>query len=250
MKARRFTLIEVLLATALTAVVGLAVASLLATQFTARQRLRARGDQRALLSAIERRLRGDLEALVPPGGLYAAGIVGEDAIGSSGEDLLGTELRALAANQTTPSGEPLPIDQRDRLTLSVWPPARAFGTEALEGEGALWQVIYRIDDDPETPERGLVREVARVRDLAAGTDPPLPEELAPEVVALEISYFDGEAWQATWDSGSSDTLPTSIAVEIVVAREPTERERGSVLRYRIEVSALTARPSQIPEATE
>lgn len=250
MSRRAFTLIEVLLATALTAVVGLAVASVLSTQLTARTRMRARGDQRALLGAIERRLRSDLEGLVPPGGLYAAGVVGEDQVGTSGEDLLGEQLRALAASETTPSGEPLPIDQRDKLTLAVWPPAPAFGSEPLEGEGALWQVIYRIDDDPETPERGLVREVARVRDLAAGTDPPLPEEIAPEVVALQISYFDGEDWQATWDSGSSDTLPTSIAIELVLAKEPSERERGSVLRYRIEVSSLTARPSQIPEATE
>lgn len=249
---RGFTLIEVILATALSAVVALAVASLLSTQFAARTRIRQRSDQRALLGAVERRVRADLEAVIPPGGLYASGIIGEDSVGSGqGEVLLSAELQQAAEAATTPLGEPLPLSERDQLTLAVWPPARTFGEEVVVGEGAIWQVIYRIDDDPDTPERGLVREVQRVRDLTAGTDPAPPEELAPEVVALQLSFFDGENWQTTWDSSGSDTLPQSIALELVVAREaqgPTQR--GKILTYRIEVAPLTGRPSQLQEAAQ
>lgn len=248
---RGFTLIEVILATALSAVVALAVASLLSTQFSARDRLRQRSDQRALLGAIERRVRDDLESVVPPGGLYASGLVGEDSVSAGqGESLLSPELQQIAEAVTTPLGEPIPLNERDQLTLAVWPPARTFGEEAPEGEGALWQVVYRIDDDPDTPERGLVRVVQRVRDLTPGTDPAPPEELAPEVVGMQLSFFDGEAWQTTWDSSGSDTLPTSVALELVVAREPEgTRQRGKVLVYRIEVAPLTGRPTQLQQAT-
>jgi type II secretory pathway pseudopilin PulG len=246
---RSFTLIEVLLATVLSAMVGLAVASLLSTQFSARERIRQRADERALLGSIERRVRADIEGLVPPGGLYAAGVVGENSVAAGGgEALLSEELATLARTTTTPSGDPIPTGERDQLTLSVWPAAGAFGVDAPSGEGALLSVVYRIDDDPETEERGLVRVVQRVRDLTSGTDPAPPEQLAPEVVGLQVSFFDGEAWQETWDSGGSDTLPTSIALELAVAREPASPgKRGKLLTYRIEVSPLTGRPSKLPE---
>ena len=249
---RGFTLIEIILATALSTVVALAVASVLSTQFSARNRLRQRSDQRALLGALERRIRGDLNSVIPPGGLYASGLVGEDSVAAGqGESLLSPELLQIAEAATTPLGEPLPISERDRLTLAVWPPARTFGEEAPEGEGAIWQVVYSIDDDPETPERGLIRHVQRVRDLTSGTDPALPEELAPEVVGFQLSFFDGENWQTTWDSSGTDTLPTSIAIELVVAREAKgSSQRGKVLTYRIEVAPLTGRPSQLQEATQ
>lgn len=249
---RGFTLIEIILATALSTVVALAVASLLSTQFSARNRMRQRADQRALLGSLERRLRSDLNSVIPPGGLYASGLVGEDSVSASqGESLLSPELQQIAEGAQTPLGEPMPISERDRLTLAVWPPARTFGEEAPEGEGAIWQVVYSIDDDPETPERGLIRQVQRVRDLTSGTEPAPPEELAPEVVGLQLSFFDGENWQTTWDSSGTDTLPTSIALELVVAREPKgSSQRGKVLTYRIEVAPLTGRPSQLQEAAE
>jgi prepilin-type N-terminal cleavage/methylation domain-containing protein len=242
MRRRGFTLIEILLATSLTAIVGLAVASVLGTQLTARKRMHQRSDRRTLLSALERRIRADLKAVVPPGGLYASGITGEDQVSESGEELLPPELAPLAAQATTASGDPAPFDQRDTLTLAVWPSAHAFGEDLPLGEGSLWEVRYEIDDDPETEERGLIRRIQRVRDLAVGTDPPAPEQIASEVVGMDVQYFDGQEWQETWDSGASDTLPTAIALQLLVAHQ------GDVFVYRIHVSALTGRPSQLPEA--
>ncbi|MGE0710176.1 MAG: type II secretion system protein J [Planctomycetota bacterium] len=243
---RAFTLIEVLLAATLMAVVGLAVASVLGTQLHASKRMHQRSDRRALLSAIERRIRADLRAVVPPGGLYAAGVIGEDQVSAGGQldALLPPDLQDLASHATTPSGEPAPFDQRDRLTIAVWPPARTFGQEHLDGEGAMWQVVYQIDEDPETFERGLVRQVQRVRDLAPGVEQDPAEEIAAEVVAMDAHYFDGTDWQDTWDSGSSDTLPSSVAVDLLVAHQ------GEVFVYRILVSTMTARPSSLPEATQ
>lgn len=239
---RSFTLLEVLLATTLSAVIALAVASVFGTQVDARRRLHRRADRRSLLSSLERRLRADLRSLVPPGGTYASGLIGEDAVGTSGEELLPPELLGKAGELMTAAGDPAPIDQRDRLTMAVLPPAAEFGEELPLGEGALWEVVYEIDDDPETLERGLIRRVARVRDLAAGVEPDLPEEIAPQVVAMNLRFFDGQEWQETWDSSGSDTLPTSTVVELVLV------DQGELLSYRIEVSSLTGRLSQLPEA--
>ena len=42
------------------------------------------------------------------------------------------------------------------------------------------------------------------------------EVIAPEVVALEFRYFDGEQWQPTWDSEEASGLPMAIEVAIAI----------------------------------
>ncbi len=247
MSRRAFTLIEVLLATSLAAVVGLAIAGVLGTLLEAQQRVRARGDQRAVLAAVERRLAADLRAMLPPGGLYAAGLIGEDAPSAAGrEPLADPDLLAVLRLAAEAEGvDPPPTDARDRLTLAVLPPAPAFGEEPPLGEGAIWEVVYEIDDDPATPERGLVRRVTRVRDPATGSLPEPPEELSQQVVGLEASYYDAQAdaWQETWDSGASDTLPQAISLRLALVHE------GALLAYRIVVAPATARPTTLVEPT-
>lgn len=241
-----FTLVEVLLASSLTVVVGLAVASLVGTMRTSHKRLKVRSSKRAILSAIERRITADMRGLVPPGGLHASGLVGANALAGSGggETLLTGEMLDMSKQLLTPGGEPAPIDERDELTMAVLPPAPSYGSEMPIGEGALWQVIYKIDDDPETTERGLVRAVTRVREPATGSDPEPVEELAQEVVALNLNFFDGSEWTDTWDSSGSDTLPQAVALDLVV-QLPTE-----LFVYRILVAPPTARPSQLRPAAE
>lgn len=241
-RRRGFTLVEVLLAAALMSVVALAVGHVVGLCHRAQRSVRANGDFRSLAAAVDRRLSSDLRALVPPGGLYAAGLVGEDAVGAGGEALVDPE-RARAAFDLGEADE-LPLEERDTLTLAVFPPARAFGEDTPPGEGALWKVVYSIDDDPETPARGLVRTVTRIRDQPAGVDPPDPEPIAPEVVAMDLAFFDGEGWVETWDSGASDTLPLAVRVRLVF-------DRGDALvRHDVLVAPPTARPAALPEAVQ
>lgn len=42
--------------------------------------------------------------------------------------------------------------------------------------------------------------------------------VAPEVIAIEFSYFDGETWQSQWD-GSQQGLPRVVKVTIALQRE-------------------------------
>ena len=245
MRPRRgFTLLEVLLATALSSIVAVAVGQVVSVMNTTQKRVRDRGDRRALLAAVERRVATDIAAVVPPAGIYAAGLIGENEVGTTGgEALLDPQL--VRSIDVLPGEDPPPVDERDQLTLAVLPGSAAFGEELPLGEGALWHVVYRIDDDPATDERGLVREVQRIRDQPAGIDPPPVEELCREVVAMDLAFFDGEVWAEVWDSGASDTLPTAVQVKLVVALGDDD-----VVVYTILVAPPTGRPSALLEPSE
>lgn len=240
-RRRGFTLLEVLLAAALGAVLALATAQVLYVTRRAAVSVERRAETRSLGLALERRLRADLLALVPPGGLHAAGLVGESAERTgSGQELLQGPYLDLGLGE-----EPPPVDGRDRLTLAVLPPPPPFGRLHEPGEGALWQVVYYVDDDPATPEVGLVREVTRVRDPLPGSDPPLPDALAEEVVGLDVRYFDGTTWQETWDSSASDTIPQLVRVRLAVLRPGQELACEEVW-----VSSPTSRMGTVPEPVQ
>jgi prepilin-type N-terminal cleavage/methylation domain-containing protein len=238
---RGFTLIEVLLASTLTALIGVAVAQVLYVTDRAQDRVRERGTRRALLNALERRVRLDLNGLLPPGGLYAAGLVGQEADvgGGQGESLLSDELRSQAEAAELPA----PIDARHQLTLAVFPPALAFGDEHPSGQGAAWQVVYYVDDDPETEERGLVRATTRIRDPLEGAEPEPVDTLSESVVGMSVAYFDGQDWAETWDSSASDTLPRAVEIRLAVI------DGGEVVELRLTASPPTSRSGQVPEAT-
>jgi len=243
-RRRGFTLIEVLLAATLTALIGLAVGQVVYVTNRAQRRVRERSQRRSLLNVLERRVRDDLRGTLPPGGLYAAGLVGQDQPESTlaGETLLDPELRREAEAKDAPP----PIDGRAQLTLAVLPPVPAFGDALPAGQGPAWQVIYRIDDDPETAERGLVRELTRVRDPLEGAEAEPLEVLSPDVVGLSIRYFDGQTqeWAETWNSATSETLPSEVELRLALV------EQDEVVELRLTVHPPSARMGQVPEATQ
>lgn len=213
-----FTLVEVLLASALTAVIGLAIAQVVGVSHRADKRVKERAARRAAASAIARRLEGDLRGLVPPGGLYAAGLVllAGDRTGGAAEALLPAGLDVPTGTPVAGEPAPPPVDARDQLTLAVAPPPVAWGDALPAGEGAFHHVVYEVDDDAATPERGLVRRVVRLRDPVPGAPAEPVEVLAAAAVGLEVRCWDGTAWQGAWDSGSSDTLPTAVQVRVAL----------------------------------
>lgn len=241
MSRRGFTLLEVMLAAALGAVLALATAQVLFVTHRASTSMQRRADTRGLGLGLERRLRADLLALVPTGGLYASGLIGESAErAGGGEELLQGQYIDLGLGEEEP-----PSDGRDRLTLAVYQPPLAFGRLPQLGEGALWQVVYYVDDDPATPETGLMREVTRVRDPLPGSDPPWPDALASEVVGMDVRYFDGTSWQETWDSSASDTIPQLVRVRLAVLRPGQELACEEVW-----VSPPTSRQGTLPEPVQ
>jgi len=81
------------------------------------------------------------------------------------------------------------------------------------GHGTSVVGLY-IDEDPETPERGLVAELTG---STLGAE-PRRMELAPEAVSMRIRYLpdaeDAVDWVDTWSSG---TLPRGVEITLGAA---------------------------------
>lgn len=233
-RARGFTLVEVLLAAVLAAVIGLAVSQFVYVAHNGARRTRARAEVRAIRTMIARRLDDDLRALVPPGGLYASGLVSLDGARSgTGEELLPAALQG-ATPVSGPTLEP-PLDARDLMTMAVNPPALTWGDAPLPGHGGLWSVLWEVDDDPETEERGLVRRVVRMRDPLPGSEPEPVETLAAEAVGFDVRFWDGSGWVEAWDSGTSELLPLAVEVRVALVLQ------DELHVIQVVVSPVTAR---------
>lgn len=88
------------------------------------------------------------------------------------------------------------------------------------------------------------------------------EPIAPEVVRLEFSYYDGSSWYSEWDSVGAGGLPTAVEIAIALRRPPKSRGAASWFRasaeneveesgiYRILVVLPGAHaPSQVSESS-
>jgi prepilin-type N-terminal cleavage/methylation domain-containing protein len=275
---RGFTLIEVLLATSLLAVIGLAIAETLRVARTADKKIKARAERRAQDRAVLERLERDLRAIAPMGVLYPqtggqpsgtgtvagtfanvnlsqnapqnmpllAGVTGTlPLVGiqngrSGGEALsLGDEETAAttAAAQVDASATPAPFDERDTLTIAIVPGARRIGSEWPTGTGSIQTILWAIDDDPSTVERGLIRRPLTVQN-AVSTNPEPCEVVCSDACGLMFRYFDGQGnWSTSWDCGANGQLPFAIEVSVAI-RDPDEK---SIRRIVTVVSPLTAR---------
>lgn len=73
--------------------------------------------------------------------------------------------------------------------------------------------------------------------------------IAPEVVGLEMSYFDGYEWRLEWDSEVEGTLPMAIQIVLVMKPPADPTTAGDVMLdestlnyYRLVVRIPTGRP--------
>lgn len=239
-RARRsgFTLIEILVATSMIGVIAVAIAETIRVARDADRRIQSRSERRAHERAALDRIARDIRGTIGPGGTYAVGIVGTQNLRSGAEvlSLPDEESRAEQAATQTQGPRP-PFDERDQITISVIPGARRFGSPWPAGTGAIQSIVYAVDDDPSTPERGLVRRPVTVTDPVTGSLPEPVEIVGPNVVGLALRYFDGTTWQLTWDSGASTTMPQAIEVSLAV------RDEDGTIRNLTEVVApLSCRP--------
>lgn len=182
---RGFTFLEVMLATAITAVLA---ASLYAAMYVGfRARLSARAQTAAAreaavtLDLIER----ELQSLLPPTGVLSGAFLGY-AMGHGGWEADSLEFHALGSDPDAPRDDPL-----------------------REGIRRV-QIVLRQDVNPPT----LVRRVDR--NLLAPTREAVREEpLASGLKAFAVRYYNGYAWQSEWDSTlMQNRLP--LAVEVTV----------------------------------
>jgi len=177
-----FTLLEMLVALGLMALIATALYAALRTGFRARRSAEAAIEPVRKAGLALEIVRRDLEAAMAPTGILAGAFLGEDA-----EDA-GKDADALA--WFTASGKP------------------------IEGTSDIVRAELALATQTGETERVLVRRT--IRNLLSPTEVELSEQvLCRGISSLNIRYFDGSAWLDEWDSTTQgDVLP--FAVETTV----------------------------------
>lgn len=209
-----FTLVEVLLAAVLTAVLAAAVFGTLAAGRDASRRGEVSGEIDQIARQALERISADLLLARRPSRNFDTGFVGTGG---------GTEADA--------------SDAIDFVTASPLPdPARLGPVDVSDAARPrridLARVLYAIDEDPETPERGLVRREQRL--LTAATtdqeDSLDTLEIAPEIVGLRFRYLLGAEWVTAWDSRQSESIPQAVEAAVTARFERYQEVHERTLR--------------------
>ena len=198
--ARGFTLLELLLALAMAAMLALSLYTAMNVALRARTSAGASLEPtRAAMIAMDL-IQQDFQSVPPPGDSAA------DAI----------PLRGPFYGEHLPAGEG-DNDQVEFCSIG----ADAVGTDPVDAP-PLAEGIRRIHLQVQTDGNGsaLVRRVTR--NLRPSSEPQVEEEiLCRNVRSFSLRYFDGVAWLEDWDSTTlEDNLPLAVAITLELG-EPT-----------------------------
>ncbi|HZR16072.1 MAG TPA: type II secretion system protein GspJ [Verrucomicrobiae bacterium] len=190
---RAFTLVEVILAMAVCAIVLVAVNAVFASAVRLRDRTTAGVDAGLPIERTLEMLRRDLKGTVGPRGYLAGDFkCGAQAMGASmgltGE-AGGAGLDFVTATSQISDSAP-------------W--------------GDLQEVVYELKAPTDRTQAGmdLVRCV-NPNLLAITTQTPDYQPLLSHVETVEFDCYDGSQWRNTWDTSSGDTnLPTAVRIRI------------------------------------
>ncbi len=194
---RGFTLLELLVATAMTAVLAGSLYATLHTAFKARRTAYAAVDQMRKAELAVELMRMDLESAVVPKGILAGGFLGEDGTDASGRamDALMLHCTASGADETEGTGD-------IRMVELICEPVG-------DGEGMI-----------------LIRRVSRYL-LATRIEDPPEEVLCRGLRSLDLKYHEGTDWQDTWDSSTrGNLLPLAVQVTMQLVGEEGEDTEG------------------------
>ena len=198
--AGAFTLLEMLVATAMVATLAGSLYASLHIAFKARSSaLSATEAVRRNALAMEI-IRADLQSAMVPGGVLATEFLGQSASAIAGG--LGDSLVFYSTASDGPAGP---------------------------GAGDISQIEYACQTGSASGPMELVRRVT-TNLLAPTTPQPRAETLVRNVRSFRLRYYDGQAWQEAWDSAAqNDALPRAVEVTIEV-EDAAERSAGPVSR--------------------
>jgi type II secretion system protein J len=191
-----FTLMEVMLALAVSAIVLAGIGGVFYSALRLRERTVTMLDQAMPMHQALTVLRRDLRGAVPPTGTY--GLAGDFKI----EPLGGGLVQSFRLQCFTSSGV---ISDNDN----------AIGADVQE-------VIYELRDPISggvNSGKDLVRSINRNPLGTAGLNPD-EQRLLGHVESLEFAGYDGANWREMWDTSLSDTnLPSALRVRIQMSGE-------------------------------
>jgi prepilin-type N-terminal cleavage/methylation domain-containing protein len=189
-----FTLIEIMLAVAILAVIFVMLAgsfhAVVAGKMQAESHMLQDAAARATLSQIVNEIRGAVQTSSAPSRVL---LMGEGHVRNG---------RAI-----------------DSVTVSTLNPGHR---RSLEDFGAEDTVSYLTVPNPDHAGWYLLlrRQNSSLLGIGTGTNAEQPTVLAANLLALHIRYFDGAIWSESWNSQSlppGRQLPTEIAADLVIA---------------------------------
>ncbi len=227
-----FTLLEVMMAIALFAIVLASIQTVFFATVRLRNRTIETVEQAAPLQQALATLKMDLANLVPTGGTFFGPLQstpgGSSANGSTNVmSLVGLNGQQISPVFFTSGGA---ID-----TTTPW--------------SEVQQVTYTLADPTNNSRFGkdLIRYVGRNM-LPVLSDQPTPHYLLSGVQNVLFHYYDGSSWVETWDSTTTSNLPTAIKVEIQLASRTAVRNQATPIELVVPISVattnLTSRSSQ------
>jgi type II secretion system protein J len=191
-ETRAFTLIEVLLALAVSAIVLAAISGVFYSALRLRERTSALLDESVPVQRALGLLRRDLQGVLPPGGVLAG------------------DFKNGALTSGTAQG----------FGLQFYTTTGVINDDAPWGD--IQEVTYQLRD-PADRNRALGKDLIRAvtRNLLATTVLNSDEQwLLGNIQNLEFACFDGSDWRDSWDTSAGNTnLPTAVRVRIQLAAD-------------------------------
>ena len=222
-RVRAFTLLELLVALAMAGIIAGSLYSGLRIGFRARNSAESAVEPIRTAELATSLLRADFESALPADGTLSGPFVGQDTAGGGGLPAdtvafftLGNPTDAFADPAATGAAGPAMNAAGGNAGAGT-----AFGGAFSSGgtpNGEARKVEIGLIPDPTTGEQILVRRVT-TNLLAQVTPEPFEEVLCRGVRSLNLRYYDGLAWQETWDSALVDNeIPSAVELTIELER--------------------------------
>lgn len=199
-----FTLLELLLATAVGAIVLLVINATFMSALRLHNTTHERIDDDVMVQRALAIVRKDL-----------AGIMLPAAVPANSNTVVNTFSGQLVTDGSTTTTTNLLDNSGERITPDI-----TTSTGRVDGWTPFAEVqvvsYYLSPSADGNGGKDLVRLV--MRNLLPATDPIAESQvLLPGVLSAAISYYDGVDWLDTWDSTETTSLPTAFRFSIVMA---------------------------------
>ena len=192
-----FTLIELLVATAVGAIVLLVINTTFFSALRLHSATHEKIDRDLVLQRTLGIVRADLAGIMLPGNAQATNVFSGQLMT---ESFTSTTMDSSGGERVSP----------DIYTNS----GKIDGWTTFADVQAVAYYLVAATDGSNT--KSLVRVVTR--NLLPVQDTTTTEQtLLPGVTSVTMSYYDGIDWTDTWDSSTSNTLPSAIKFSLVLA---------------------------------
>ena len=189
---RAFTLLEVLVATVMIAILAVSLYGMLHTGIQIQRSATGSLAQARKVSLLMEILRQDVASILPPGGVLKGPFTGQSLVDGVNDAMMFYNTAQAVPDPNWTGNILEPVGDVQKVEIYCQP--------AEDGKSQL-----------------LLRRVTRNL-LSPTMIEQQPEVLCPGIATFNLRYFNGTAWQNIWDSTAQDNnLPAAIEVSLQLA---------------------------------